>query len=69
MKARGWDSGDQADDEVAGVEEDGAGAVLPDVFESELKLAVGAELQAVLSELLSLIALILALGVYRQNPS
>ncbi len=50
MKARRWDSCDEADDEVAGVEEDGAGAVFPDVFESELKLAIGTELQALLSE-------------------
>jgi len=42
MKARWWDSGDEADDEVAGRKQDSAGAVLPDVFESELELAIGA---------------------------
>jgi len=36
MKARWWDGGDEANDEVARVEEDSAGAVFPDVFESEL---------------------------------
>jgi len=39
-----------ADDEVAGRKQNGAGAVFPDVFESELELAVGAELEAILSE-------------------
>jgi len=50
MKARWWDSGDEADDEVAGRKHDNAGAVFLDVFESELKLAVGAKFQAVLSK-------------------
>jgi len=50
MKARWRDSCDEAGDEVARVEEDGAGAVFPDVFESELELAIGAEFQAVLSK-------------------
>jgi len=50
MKARRWDSRDEADDEVAGLKQNGAGAVFPDVFESELELAIGAEFQAVLSK-------------------
>jgi len=47
MKARWWDSCDEADDEVARVEEDGAGAVYPDVFESELELAIGSRFRSV----------------------
>ena len=50
MKARWWDSCDEAGDEVARRKQNGAGAVFPDVFESELKLAIGAEFQAVLSK-------------------
>ncbi len=50
MKARRWDSRDEADDEIAGRKQECAGAVFPNVFESELKLAVGPEFQAVLSK-------------------
>jgi len=51
LKARRRDSGDEADDdEVARLEQEFAGAIFPNVFESELELAVGAEFQAVLSE-------------------
>ena len=50
MKARWWDSCDEADDEVARRKQNGACAVFPDVFESELELAIGAEFQAVLSK-------------------
>jgi len=50
MKARRWDSRDEADDEIAGRKQECAGAVFPNVFESELELAVGAKFQAVLSK-------------------
>jgi len=50
MKSRWWDSGDEADDEVAGLKHECAGAVFPDLFEGEFELAIGAELEAVLSE-------------------
>jgi len=51
LKARRRDSGDEADDdEVARLQQECAGAIFPNVFESELELAVGAEFQAVLSE-------------------
>jgi|GEM_PF-2040545 len=46
----GRDSGDEADDEVAGRKQECAGAVFPDALESELELAIGAELEAVLSK-------------------
>jgi len=45
-----WDCRDEADDEVAGLKQDSAGAVFPDALESELELAVGAKFQAVLSK-------------------
>jgi len=45
-----WDCRDEADDEVAGLKQDSAGAVFPDALESELELAIGAEFQAVLSK-------------------
>jgi len=50
MKARWWDSRDEADDEVARRKQNGAGAVFPDALESELELAIGPELEAVLSK-------------------
>ena len=50
MKARRRDSGDEADDEVARRKQNGAGAIFPDALESELELAVGAELEAILSK-------------------
>jgi len=50
MKARRRDSRDEADDEVARRKHDSAGAVFPDVFKSELELAIGAKLEAVLSK-------------------
>jgi|GEM_PF-1791047 len=50
MKARRWDGRDEADDEVAGLEQECAGAVFSNALESELELAVGAELEAVLSK-------------------
>jgi len=50
MKARRWDCRDEADDEVAGLEQDRADAVFPEALESEHELAVGAELKAVLSK-------------------
>jgi len=50
VKARWWDCRDETDDEVAGWKQDRAGAVFPDVLESELKLAIGAKFQAVLSK-------------------
>jgi len=49
MKARWWDCGDEADDEVAGRKQECAGAVFPDAFESELELAVGSELSPCLN--------------------
>ena len=50
MKARWRDSRDEADDEVAGLKQNGAGAIFPNALESELELAVGAKLEAVLSK-------------------
>jgi len=50
MKARWWDSRDEADDEVARRKQECAGAIFPNALESELELAVGVTLQAVLSE-------------------
>ena len=49
-ESRGGLGTTSADDEVARLKQNGAGAVFPDVFESELELAVGATLQAVLSK-------------------
>jgi len=49
-ESRGGLGTTSADDEVARLKQNGAGAVFPDVFESELELAIGAEFQAVLSK-------------------
>jgi|GEM_PF-1946340 len=50
MKARRWDGCDEADDEVAGLGQECAGAIFPNAFESELELTLGAELEAVLGK-------------------